>query len=204
MTSFKTDCIEESTGTTTAESDENDHQESVSGKVDDLNQTPSQASAVAHSVSPPPAPPPPPYETTHHRDLYSQRIKFHDYFPGSSEVEKASNGNVVQLNMGWQASTPSRTLDDVRVEHRLTLIVKYVRSDGTDAIHTMTLSAPITLVTVSRLLWYTVADELTLVIHQETFRSEALQLPEYTTGTVIERASTDCSEVLLQPAKMES
>lgn len=136
MSSLKRDCIEDGSPTTPVEAQEEEMKES--------DHEVSHSDAGSHSLSV--IPPPPPYQQQDTNENRVQRIKFHDYFPNSTDAQDPS----VEIHQtGWQASTPRKTKDDVRIEHQLKLFFSYVTKYGQDGPKDVYMSAPIALVTVS-------------------------------------------------------
>lgn len=140
MSSFKRDCIEKGGLTIPVNG------QVIPGEESKLSDhLVSHSDAGSHSLSV--VPPPPAYEQQENiNDSKVQRIKFHNYFPSSTDAKDSSKEI---RNTGWQASTPIKTRDDVRIEHILNLLVKYVTKGGQEEPREIKMTAPIALVTVS-------------------------------------------------------
>lgn len=139
ISSFKRDCIEKGSLITPVNED------SLFGEDVKLSDHEvSHSDAGSHSLSV--VPPPPPYQQEDTSDGSVQRIKFHDYFPGTTD---AKNPSEEIHNTGWQASTPYETRDTARIKHQMNLNIKYVTKNGQDQPKEINMTAPIVLVTVS-------------------------------------------------------
>lgn len=99
-----------------------------------------------------------------------QQIKFHSFFPQTAGCT-ATKEDVSNAVHEWQATTPPATSDEVRVEHSLTLVVRFCSAGPStdDDIQLACFSTPICLVNVRAHHWFNVSQLKLTIAHAGTY-----------------------------------